>query len=472
MAKHGLVTGDDNVFLCDYTEEDAAAALRHFTDFGKPDAVICYNDRLALLFMMAAEKEGFCIPQDIAVTGCDDSPDGNAITPGLTTVSFPVYELGKSAVKKLLAMIAGKEVSAMDCVPTAPIFRESCGCSHQAGTNPLFFQHTLNERITSLECSILTSMCMSASMQRITDLDQGMDLLEQYIRSIEHCREFYLCLQGDWDSVSSCILELADIEDSKSPCPQEILLKLAIRDGRRLPECSFRKNSLLPEHIYRANHSAYIYTPLFFEDKEFGYVALSYEGNKLDYHFQLVHWFMNLNQMLQGICEAKCSSLLIGQLKELSTKDALTGLYNKHGYLLLEKQLLKQAKESKGSVTCFIFKLNNLRQIKDTCGYEEGDFALQVLGHALSGNIRADDICARFDRDEFYLLTKDYTKKDADEFLTRVKQYLSNYNRLSVKPYTVLASGGYASCPDGQSISSEQIRNLFSAAAKSMNSIS
>ena len=152
--------------------------------------------------------------------------------------------------------------------------------------------------------------------------------------------------------------------------------------------------------------------------------------------------------------------------------DTLTGLYNKHGYLLREKQFLKQAEESEGSVTCFLFELNNLRQIKDACGYEEGDFALQVLGHALSGNIRAEDICARFDRDEFYLLTKDYTKKDADEFLTRVKQYLSNYNRLSVKPYTVRASGGYASHPVGQSISSEQIRSLFSAAAKAMNSIS
>lgn len=472
MAEHGLVTGDGDVFLCGYTEEDAAAALRHFTDAGKPDAVVCYNDRLALLFMMAAEKAGFCIPQDIAVTGCDASPEGSAITPGLTTVSFPVYELGEGAVKKLLAMIAGEEVSAMDCVPAAPIFRESCGCSHQAGINPLFFQHTLNERITSLECSILTSMRMSASMQRITDLDEGMDLLEQYIRGIEHCREFYLCLQGGWDSVSGRILELADMEDATPPCPEEILLKLAIRDGKRLPECSFRKNSLLPEHIYRANHSAYIYTPLFFEDKEFGYVALSYEGNKLDYHFQLVHWFMNLNQMLQDICEAKCSSLLIGQLEQLSTRDTLTGLYNKHGYLLREKQFLKQAEESECSVTCFLFELNNLRQIKDACGYEEGDFALQVMGHALSGNIRTGDVCARFDRDEFYLLTKDYTKKDADEFLTRVKQYLSNYNRLSVKPYTVRASGGYASHPAGQSISSEQIRSLFSAAAKAMNSIS
>ena len=50
--------------------------------------------------MTAAISARYHIPEDLAITGCDHSEEGQNLTPSLTTVSFPVYELGEASVEK------------------------------------------------------------------------------------------------------------------------------------------------------------------------------------------------------------------------------------------------------------------------------------------------------------------------------------------------------------------------------------
>ena len=169
---------------------------------------------------------------------------------------------------------------------------------------------------------------------------------------------------------------------------------------------------------------------------------------------------MNINQLLKRLSDAKRTSILVSHLEDIYTKDALTGLYNKHGYLHRETLLLQEAAENQSTVTCFLFDLNRLKYINDHYGHNEGDFAIQVIGHALSSVTRSTDICARFSSDEFYLLTMDYTKEDADELLTRVYKYLDNYNKISHKEYKISASGGYAQPEEKHMVFGDYIQRL------------
>ena len=469
LKKHGIAPHAHSIYTGTYTAQSAAEALRFFEENEtKPDAVVCYNDKLALLLMTAAISAGYHIPEDLAITGCDHSEEGQNLTPSLTTVSFPVYELGEASVEKLMKLIHEENVPAITVVHAQMVLENSCGCSLTKETPAIYFEQKLTSQIASLESSILSSMKMSAEFQNIADIDEAMDLLENYVHSIPNCSEFYLCLYANWDSVSQHILELTENEMDFEPSQDEIILKLSLRDGKRLPECSFTKRSLLPEHIYRQSDSAYLYFPLFFKNKTFGYIALAYENNRIDYHFQLVHWFMNINQLLKRLSDAKRTSILVSHLEDIYTKDALTGLYNKHGYLHRETLLLQEAAENQSTVTCFLFDLNRLKYINDHYGHNEGDFAIQVIGHALSSVTRSTDICARFSSDEFYLLTMDYTKEDADELLTRVYKYLDNYNKISHKEYKISASGGYAQSTPGASLAKEDVKALFSKADEHM----
>lgn len=471
MEELGLSVSKWDVCTCTTAPDSVQKAFSNYLSAKSvPEAVVCYNDEIALLLMQIVKEAGYRVPEDIAITGCDNTRRGQNTIPALTTVTFPVYELGVCATQQLLKLIRGETVDSMTYIPAQTLYRSSCGCPKEAFTDIFPYQQQQHARIASLESSILESMRMSASFSCIKNLDAGLDLLAQHIEHIEHCKEFYLCLYSGWDSVPSYIQKLTLQEDS-SYDSDEIQLKLAIRDGRRLPECSFKRSvagGLLPKHIYQQSDSAYIYTPLFFENKAFGYVALSYENNHIAYVFQLVHWFLNINQLLHLICENRCNTILLEHLENFYTKDSLTGLYNKHGYLQHAEALIAQAAAKKDTVTCFIFDLNRLKQINDTYGHAEGDFALQVIGQALLRVTRPEDICARFSGDEFYLLTSGYTKKDADDLLAHVEKYLSNYNHLCTKPYTISASGGYASVTASAAFTMADVDFLFAEADQLM----
>lgn len=468
MEEAGLSVSPTDIYLGSYTQESVSAALSAFTaDDSKPDAVICYNDRLALLFMQTALEAGYRIPEDFAITGCDYSDEGQNAIPALTSVSFPAYELGIAATENLLKLIRREDIPAQTTIVARMILGDSCGCHNAPARNSLGFEQALSKRIGSLEASILSSMRMSAALQGVQDIDDAMDLLESYIQEIEHCKEFYLCLYSGWDSVAQRILDLTASDEDANNVPGQVLLKLAIRQGKRLPEYSFTGNSLLPEHISKQG-SSYLYMPLYFEERNFGYIALSFEDNRMDFHFRLVHWFMNINQLLQRICENKKASLLYNHLEDVYTKDALTGLYNQHGYQQQEEILIHQARREGSTLTAFVFDLDGLKSINDTFGYHEGDFAIQVIGHTLASMIRPTDICARLHGDKFHLLSKEYTKEDAEELINRIRKYLSNYNKLSNKKYSVGASAGYAQIPAVEITDNEQLKELFSAANRNL----
>lgn len=467
LEKAGKTAGTNDIYHCKYDPSDIKDALAFFCQTTSPEAVVCYNDRLALLFLAAALLAGYRIPEDIAITGCDDTLEGQNTSPMLTTVTFPVYELGVASVENLLTLIHGGSLPSVFLLPAAPIFRNSCGCQSAENINAVFFMQDLSQRIATLENSILDSMNMSSSLQYITDLDSGMDLLEQFVLQIEHCQEFYLCLYSDWDSLSSHILALTNHEEHKKDT-DTILLKFALKNGRRLPECSYRKTNLLPDYIYDDSDCAYIYIPLFFEDRKFGYIALAYEDNQIDCHFRLVQWQMNINQMLQGIYEAKRTGMLVSHLEEIYMKDALTGLYNKHGYNHLEDPLLSRAISDHLPLTVFMIDMNGLKKINDTYGHKEGDFAIRILGQAIESTAKEGDICARFSGDEFYILTAGLSEQDAQNRIESITSYLHNYNKLGTKDYPVSCSCGYASTYPAPGFTSENVQELFAAADQMM----
>jgi LacI family transcriptional regulator len=90
-----------------------------------PDALICYNDLMALGFMKEAECLGVSVPGDISVVGFDNIPYGKYVTPALTTVDLQSERMGASAMEKLLAVIRGEEVEKLTKVAPQLILRAS-----------------------------------------------------------------------------------------------------------------------------------------------------------------------------------------------------------------------------------------------------------------------------------------------------------------------------------------------------------
>ena len=445
MEKYNIPISKYDYYCCSYSDDEIENSIDFFCSGDKkPDAIICYNDRMALKLMLSLIKKGYRIPNDIAVTGFDTLDIGQSFNPTLTSVTFPIKELGYTAVENLIKLINGKYVPPVTSIKAEPSIGGSCGCPNYIKDEPLFYSHQLLNQINSMEQFIIENINMSSTLHGVTDLDEGMDLLEKYVRLIDNCKEFYLCLYNNWDSVSSHIRKITYTEDEEEKDTDLKLLKLAIKDGKRLHECSFSSQDSLPDYIYDKSNSAYIYSPLFFNEMEFGYIALAYKENKLSYRFDFTLWLMNVNNMLKHICDAQQMGLLVNRLESLYQKDDLTGHLTSYSFHHMACQIVTNAQANNETIMAVVFDLDGIRSILDNFGHEELNFAIQVVGHALENAMDENCICGRMAGSRFYILASGYDNNAAVDFIGRVQKYIKNYNRLQTKKYIISVSSGYS----------------------------
>ena len=71
------------------------------------DAVVAYNDLIALGLMSAAQSYGLQIPEQLSVIGFDNILYGRYVTPQLTTIDMFSEQLGELAMNRLQEVIAG-----------------------------------------------------------------------------------------------------------------------------------------------------------------------------------------------------------------------------------------------------------------------------------------------------------------------------------------------------------------------------
>jgi DNA-binding LacI/PurR family transcriptional regulator len=92
-----------------------------------PDAVFAYNDLTAIGALRAIGEAGLRVPDDVAVIGIDDIEEGRFSSPTLTTISPDKEQIGRLAVRALIARVEGKPVDPPRAVqpPFRLVTRES-----------------------------------------------------------------------------------------------------------------------------------------------------------------------------------------------------------------------------------------------------------------------------------------------------------------------------------------------------------
>ncbi|RLE28840.1 LacI family transcriptional regulator [Candidatus Acetothermia bacterium] len=96
-----------------------------------PSAIFAANDSMAIGAMRVLQERGIPVPEGVAVVGFDDGDLAPYVTPPLTSVFVPRWELGEAAARRLLELIRGEEPRARQVVlATELVVRRSCGCTH------------------------------------------------------------------------------------------------------------------------------------------------------------------------------------------------------------------------------------------------------------------------------------------------------------------------------------------------------
>ncbi|NLF79215.1 MAG: LacI family transcriptional regulator [Chloroflexi bacterium] len=89
------------------------------------DGIVCFNDLVAAGAIRACTELGVRVPDDIAITGCDDIQLATLVQPSLTTLQTPKEEIGALAVNMLLERIDGQRKHEPVIIEQRLIIRES-----------------------------------------------------------------------------------------------------------------------------------------------------------------------------------------------------------------------------------------------------------------------------------------------------------------------------------------------------------
>jgi diguanylate cyclase (GGDEF)-like protein/PAS domain S-box-containing protein len=153
------------------------------------------------------------------------------------------------------------------------------------------------------------------------------------------------------------------------------------------------------------------------------------------------------------------------EIREMSLRDLLTGLYNRRGFITLAEQQIRTADRSRRTISLTFIDCDGLKLINDTLGHEEGDKALIDTADVLRQTVRKSDIIARLGGDEFAVLAIDAADINPDDFPKRLQQNIDAGNAKNVRPYKLSMSWGTSVYDPG---SSRSLDELMSSADERM----
>jgi LacI family transcriptional regulator len=90
-----------------------------------PDAILCYDDSLALVLLDGLRDRGIGVPDDVAVVGFDGIPFSALSNPRLTTVMTPMSQVGRLAAEALVQAIETGSLAAATVLPVELAIRDS-----------------------------------------------------------------------------------------------------------------------------------------------------------------------------------------------------------------------------------------------------------------------------------------------------------------------------------------------------------
>ena len=131
-------------------------------------------------------------------------------------------------------------------------------------------------------------------------------------------------------------------------------------------------------------------------------------------------------------------------MRELALIDALTGLYNRRGFLTYADHLLKLSDRTQRGLILIYADLDNMKRINDDFGHEQGDRALVCIADVLKKTFRNSDVIARVGGDEFAILALEAKAESLDALRRRLNENLkrTKYNIDSMQKLTFSPSKG------------------------------
>ncbi len=92
------------------------------------------------------------------------------------------------------------------------------------------------------------------------------------------------------------------------------------------------------------------------------------------------------------------------QLRELASREPLTGLYNRRHFGEVLRRRFSEAIRYDTGLSCIMIDVDDFKQVNDQFGHHVGDDVLILAATTITGQLRTADLAARYGGDEFVVL--------------------------------------------------------------------
>lgn len=382
-----------------------------------PDAFICANDNIAAGLMDEAQKNGYSIPHDFAVTGFDNLDKAICFNPQITTVSHKREILAGHCMELFDKIWKGKPVEQCHYIEPEISYTESCGCpfltsiDYREGARRNIIENEHRRMFEEKRVGLESRLTSARDFKEIF-LDAG-----EYFDQLE-CDGITLV-------VDERLLTLGDEREFPVRGYERGRLRVVYGTDVKQPGEYETFDSYWRKKESEPNNDVWMFTPFHYRDRSIGFSIL--KNGKFLYDNPYFYDIQSLlNRVIWEMYQRQCYIEANCKLDFLYKRDALTGTYNRMAYFEMAEIISEKCRILNQDCLIAFFDCDNFKIINDEQGHAKGDEILKKIGTILSDACSRKGGAFRFGGDEFVVLYPLENKETADEIINRLNKRFDN----------------------------------------------
>lgn len=395
-----------------------------------PQALICANDAMAITAVTVLKKHGIRIPQDVIVTGFDGINDIKYSIPQITTCLCSSEQLAKTAAEAAMQLISGKVIP--EKILVVPVLQrsESCGCpsgEHFNASEELTYINDSFYRYQTEEEHMFRMMSRMLGCKDFSDIAEVIDKYDFY--------DMIIVLNPECTDITANPLN--QISEKPFSDNMKLIYNTNYPMHGRIDDIPLKDLHPNLEEMLCNYDNPLIFFALNYMGIPMGYICFNYHNYDIQNYYKASQIINTLNSAFGAFRTVQHQNYLTQKIEEMYRCDGLTHLLNRTALKNIYPALLV---ECKGSMTIILADLDGLKNINDSYGHDDGDFAICAVANALRSACPKNAICVRWGGDEMVaIIPGEYSD---NEIHSNFRSYLDKLNAESGKEYHISASMG------------------------------
>jgi diguanylate cyclase (GGDEF)-like protein/PAS domain S-box-containing protein len=155
-----------------------------------------------------------------------------------------------------------------------------------------------------------------------------------------------------------------------------------------------------------------------------------------------------IDGVIENVSERKMAT---DNLRDLSEKDVLTGIYNRRMALNFLNQEMDLAKRYSRLLSVVFFDIDEFKLVNDKFGHDIGDVVLKSMAEVVGASLRKADVFARWGGEEFVIICPETDLDGAIALAEKVRASVASHDFPTAGRVTISAGVASSCCGEGDS---------------------